>query len=182
MTADSFIAARVSSETKTRLRSLAQARNESESAIIKSLLDSLTSDAGDPCAPTIAKPVTSRGARLYIRLAAEDRRLLRERAAGRHLAPATYVAILVRAHLRDLAPLPKDELAALRGVVGTLGAFSRNLSVLVRALNQGVNSPETVNAAFIGMLRISRGLRDRVKAVVKANAMSWRTGHDEPNT
>jgi hypothetical protein len=31
------------------------------------------------------------------------------------------------------------------------------------------------------MLRLTEGLRDHVKAVVKANAMSWRTGNGEPN-
>jgi hypothetical protein len=181
MTADSFIAARVSSETKTRLRSLAQVQQQSESAIIKSLLDSLMDDAGGSRALTITEPAVPRGARLYIRLMPEDRRLLQERVAARHLAPATYVAMLVRAHLRELSPLPRDELAALKDVVAQLSAFGRYLNALVRAVNQGANPPDSMNVQFYAMLRICEGLRDHVKAVVKANAMSWQTGHGETN-
>jgi uncharacterized protein (DUF1778 family) len=181
MTADSFIAARVSSETKSRLRALAQAQQQSESAIIKSLLDSLMDDACGSRAVTIAEPAAPRGARLYIRLLPEDQRLLKERAAARQMAPATYVAMLVRAHLRDLSPLPKDELAALKDVVAKLGAFGRYLHALVRAVNQGSNPPDSMNASFHAMLRICKALHDHVKAVVRANATSWRTGQGEPN-
>jgi len=181
MTADSFIAARVSSETKTRLRSLAQAQQQSESAIIKCLLGSLMNDASPSSALTVAEPAVPRDVRLYIRLLPEDRRLLQERAAARQMAPATYVAILVRAHLRDLSPLPKDELAALKDVVAKLGAFGRYLHALVRTANQGAIPPDSMNVSFHGMLRICKALHDHVKAVVKANAMSWRTGHGEPN-
>lgn len=181
MTADSFIAARVSSHTKARLRSLAQAQQQSESAIIKSLLDSLLEEAGRSRVLTIAEPVAPRGARLYIRLVPEDRRLLQERAVARQMAPATYVAMLVRAHLRELSPLPRDELAALKDVVAKLGAFGRYLDALVRTANHGAIPPDSMNASFHGMLRICKALHDHVKAVVKANAMSWRTGHGEPN-
>src|SRR5579883_1683595 len=54
-----------------------------------------------------------RASRLYVRLRREDRLLLHERAAARGMASATYVSVLLRAHLRALTPLPKDELAAL---------------------------------------------------------------------
>ncbi len=36
---------------------------------------------------------------------------------------ATYVSVLVRAHLRDLAPLPKAELMAFKRSVAELGAY-----------------------------------------------------------
>lgn len=181
MTADSFIAARVSSDMKTRLRSLAQAQQQSESAIIKSLLDSLMDDTAESPALTIAEPGVARGARLTIRLMPEDQRLLRERAAARQMVPATYVAMLVRAHLRELSPLPREELAALKDVVAKLSGFGRFLNALVRAVNQGATPPNTLIVQLHAMLRLSEGLRDHVKAVVKANAMSWRTGHSEPN-
>lgn len=177
-----FIAARVSSEMKAQLRSLAQGQQQSESAVIKSLLDSLMGGASASRALKIAEPsIIPRGARLYIRLAPEDRRLLQERTAARHLAPATYVAMLVRAHLRELSPLPRDELAALKDVVAQLSAFGRNLNALVRALNQGGKPPDSMVVQLHAMLRLCEGLRDHVKALVKANAMSWRTGNGEPN-
>ena len=181
MTEDCFIAARVSSETKTLLRSLAQAQQQTESAIIKGLIDSLVDVVGASRALRVAEPSVPRGARLYIRLMPEDRRILQERSAARHLAPATYVAMLARAHLRDLSPLPRDELAALKDVVAQLSAFGRYVNALVCAVNQGSKPPDTLIVQLHAMLRLCEGLRDHTKSVVKANAMSWRTGNGEPS-
>jgi hypothetical protein len=50
---------------------------------------------------------------------------------------ATYVSVIVRAHLRNLAPMPKDELVALKRSVAELGAIGRNLNQLARAANGG---------------------------------------------
>ena len=137
MSADQFIAARVSSATKDRLKSLAAKRQLSESALLKDLLE-LT--LGGPAVPTSddAEPVArvARGARLYVRLRPDDQLLLAERAAARRMAAATYVSVLVRAHLRHLAPLPHDELRALNRVVAELGAIGRNLNQIARATHQ----------------------------------------------
>ena len=166
---------------KARLRSLAYEQRQSESADIKTLLDSLVGGAVSSSANTVAEPATPRGARLYVRLVPEDQRLLRERAAARSLAPATYVAMLLRSHLRELSPLPREELAALKTVVAQLSAFGRNLNMLVCALNQGAKPPESLMAQTQAMLHICEALRDHVKSVVKVNAMSWRTGDGGPN-
>ena len=77
------------------------------------------------------------GSSLYVRLRPEDRLLLRERAAARGMASATYVSVLIRSHLRYVAPLPKDELVALKRAVSELGAVGRNLNQIARATNQG---------------------------------------------
>ena len=53
-----------------------------------------------------------------IRLRPDDQILLRDRAAARGMPPATYVSVLTRAHLRSLAPLPKEELLALKRTLG----------------------------------------------------------------
>ena len=74
-----------------------------------------------------------RTARLMIRLRADDQILLRERAAARGMAPATYVSVLTRAHLRSLAPLPKEELPGLKRAVAELGSIGRNLNQIARA-------------------------------------------------
>jgi hypothetical protein len=89
--------------------------------------------------------------------------------------------MLARAHLRELSPLSRDELAALKDAVAQLSAFGRHLNALVRAVNQGAKPPDSMIVQLHAMLRLGEGLRDHVKAVVKANAMSWRTGHGEPN-
>jgi hypothetical protein len=69
-----------------------------------------------------------RDARLYVRLAPEDRILLSDRATARGMPSATYVSVLVRSHLRNLAPLPKEELLALKRSVAELGAIGRNVN------------------------------------------------------
>jgi len=68
-----------------------------------------------------------------IRLRPDDQILLRERAAARGMPPATYVSVLTRAHLRSLAPLPAEELLALKRTIGELGSIGRNLNQIARA-------------------------------------------------
>jgi hypothetical protein len=79
----------------------------------------------------------SRETRLYVRLAAEDWRLLKERSSARGLPSATYVSLLVRAHLRGVAPLPKTEYLALKQSVVELTGIGRNLNQIARVANQG---------------------------------------------
>jgi len=111
-----------------------------------------------------------------IRLRPDDQILLRDRAAARGMAPATYVSVLTRAHLRSLAPLPKEELSALRRTVGELGSIGRNLNQIAHAANQGqvVTSPGCKDLE--AMLRVCGTLRDSLKRVLLANLKSWELG------
>ena len=173
--ADQIIGVRVSSETKARLRALAERQQISESALLRRLVELVLLKAGlAPIiteTPTDARPL--RTARLMIRLDAEDQLLLRERAAARGIAPATYVSVLTRAHLRSLAPLPKEELLALKRTIGELGSIGRNLNQIARAANQGqlVTSPGRDD--LTAMLRVCLTLRDNLKRMLLANLKSW---------
>ncbi len=120
------------------------------------------------------------GSSLYVRLRPEDRLLLHERAAARGMASATYVSVLVRAHLHSLAPLPKDELVALKRAVSELGAVGRNLNQIARAANQGARVGGAGQEEFRAILKICEALRDHTKSLIKVNAASWRSGHAEP--
>ncbi len=182
MSADQFIAARVSSETKDRLKSLAAKRQLSESALLKDLLELTLGGPAVP-APDDVEPVAkvARGARLYVRLRPDDQLLLAERAAARRMAAATYVPVLVRAHLRHLAPLPHDELRALNRAVGELGAIGRNLNQIARATQQVAPANGPRRADVLAMLKVCEALRDHVKAPLKENAVSWEVGYAEPN-
>jgi hypothetical protein len=95
------------------------------------------------------------------------------------MAGATYVSVLVRAHLRGLAPLPKEELAALKRAVAELGAVGRNLNQIARAVNSGGTSGGLRRDEFKPILRMCEALRDHTKALIKANAASWEAGHAE---
>jgi hypothetical protein len=120
-----------------------------------------------------------RASRLYVRLRREDRLLLHERAAARGMASATYVSVLLRAHLRALTPLPKDELAALKEVVGELGAIGRNLNQMTRAVNQGARVTGAGREEFRAILKVCEALRDHTKSLIKVNTASWDIGYAE---
>jgi hypothetical protein len=177
--ADQFIVGRVSSETKARLRALAEKELLSESALLRRLVELVLLKAG--LAPIITEAPTGaraarRGARLMIRLRPDDQILLRERAAARGMPAATYVSVLTRAHLRSLTPLPQEELLALKHTLAELGSIGRNLNQIARAANQGqlVTSPGRDD--LTAMLRVCRTLRDSLKRVLLANLKSWEGG------
>jgi hypothetical protein len=182
MVASHFIAARVSSETKARLRALAEQRQVSESALLKRLL-ALTLDGAAELklgSPGGVRRV-ARAARLYLRLQPDDQLLLAERAAARGMAAATYVSVLVRAHLRHLTPLPKDELLAFRRSIAELGAIGRNLNQIARTAQRGGSASGPRREDVVAMLRICTGLRDHFKATLLANLRSWQVGYDLPD-
>src|ERR1700734_435203 len=114
MAADAFIQCRVTPETKALVRTLARRDQITESALVKQLLEVvLRSSTADGLSRLEPRRVP-RNMRLYVRLDPNDRLLLNERAAARGMPAATYVAVLARSHLRNLVPLPKQELVALR--------------------------------------------------------------------
>ena len=182
MVASHFIAARVSSETKTRLKALAEQRQLSESALLKRLLELTLDGAAVPKLGNLGRVRrVARAARLYLRLQPDDQLLLAERAAARSMAAATYVSVLVRAHLRHLTPLPKDELMAFRRSIAELGAIGRNLNQIAHAVQRGGSASGPRREDVAAMLRICTGLRDHFKATLLANLRSWQAGHDSPD-
>jgi hypothetical protein len=96
------------------------------------------------------------------------------------MASATYVSVLVRSHLHAIAPLPKDELVALKRAVTEIGAVGRNLNQIARAANQGARGGGIGHDEFRAFLKICEALRDHTKNLIKANAASWVSGHAEP--
>ena len=125
------------------------------------------------------QPRRACGKPLFVRLRSEDRLLLDARAEARGLRPATYATVLLRAHLRELTPLPKEELLALKRCIGELAAIGRNINQIAKAANEGGKLPVTVRDEFRAMLKICEALRDSTKALLKANETSWSTGHAE---
>ena len=53
------------------------------------------------------------------------------------MRPATYASGLLRAHVRQLSPLPKEELLALKRSIVELAAIGRNINQIGKATNQG---------------------------------------------
>ena len=180
MPADAFIQCRVTPEVKTLIRALAQREQITESALIKELLEVVLRSSAAKGFPKLEElQRSSRDSRLYVRLNPDDRLLLRERAVARGMPSATYVAVLVRSHLRELAPLPKEELLALKASVAELGAIGRNLNQIARAMNQSERVSPPGREEMRSMLKVCVALRDHVKALLVANAKTWEQGHAE---
>jgi antitoxin component of RelBE/YafQ-DinJ toxin-antitoxin module len=180
MSANAFIQCRVTSETKALIQAVADRERITESTLVRQLLETVlrASTAGvDPGLDPPAK--VSREARLSVRLAPDDRVLLTERAGARDMAAATYVSVLVRAHLRALAPLPQAELMALKRAIAELSAIGRNLNQIARVTNQGGRTAAIGRNEVMAMLKVAEALRDHMKALLKANERTWRIGHAE---
>jgi hypothetical protein len=178
MTAEAFVQCRVTPEMKTLLRMLAEREQITESALVRQLLEVMLRRSAVEGFPKLdALEKVSRDARLSIRLAPEDRILLSGRATARGMPSATYVSVLVRSHLRNLAPLPKEELLALKRSVAELGAIGRNLNQIARAANQGGKPAGSGREDLRSMLRVAEALRDHVKALLRANQKSWEQGY-----
>ena len=180
MPADAFIQCRVTPEMKTLVRTLAEREQITESALVKQLLQVVLRTAALRSLPklgTLDRP--NRDARLHVRLEPEDRRLLAGRATERGMPSATYVSLLVRAHLRGVAPLPKEELMALRRTVTELRAVGRNLNQMAKVLNQDARAMAPGRHEVNAILKVAEGLRDHFKALLKANEKSWLQGYAE---
>ena len=168
----------ISKETKERFTAVARHQGLSESAMLKRLVDLMLQTAGaGEGATTHSACRSAMGSRLSVRLRADDQVLLRERAAARGMPSATYVSVLTRTHLRNLAPLPKEELLALRRAVSELGGIGRNLNQIARAANHGERGSGLGRQDLQVMLKLCGGLRDHVKGLLLANVRSWEQGH-----
>lgn len=192
MDATEVIKTRITPETKARVAQVTQSQLLTESIWLRRLVlrelgvaaseDARRHQIGVP-AEGIRGQCSNRrapGSSLHVKLRPDDRLLLHERAAARGMASATYVSVLVRSHLRALAPLPKDELVALKRAVSELGVVGRNLNQIARAVNQGTRVGGVAHDEFRAILKICEALRDYTKNLIKANAASWRSGHAEP--
>ena len=177
MAANSFIQCRVSAATKEALRGAAERQQLSESALLKRMIELLLHTAvplDATAVPSDDRP--TRLTRLYVRLCLGDWLLLRGRAAARCVAPAIYASNLIRAHVRGVSPLLKEELDALRRCVATLRAIGNNLNQIARVTPQNGQATGPNREDLRTMLKVCEGLRDHVHGLMRANVLSWRSG------
>jgi hypothetical protein len=190
MSCTETLKAHVSPEIKLQAKAIADREFLSEAAWLKRLVlreiracDGARGNEREPCwADGVGRP--SRDVRgpndcckpILVRLRREDGLLLDARADARGMRRATYISVLIRAHLRQLAPLPKDELLALKRSIAELATIGRNINQIAKAVNEGGRAPGSVREEFRAMLKICEALRDNTKALLIANATSWQTG------
>jgi predicted DNA binding CopG/RHH family protein len=153
----------------------------SDSALLKRLVERMlqSANAAEVGTPGAADRA-SRDSRLTVRIRPDDQLLLRERAAARGMAAATYVSVLTRSHLRSLAPLPKAEWLILEKIVTELSKLGRNINQITRAANRGERVSDPESTQFRAMLMICEALRVNTKRMLQANAKSWQQGYEDP--
>lgn len=185
------IKARVSAELKGQAKAAAERELLTEAAWLKRLvireirtIHGLKSEERALCGVGRVRNSRKDGRRsgvggppMLVRLRHDDRQLLDARAEARGMRPATYVSVLTRAHLRALAPLPKEEYLALKRSIGELAAIGRNINQIAKAANAGGRVPATVLEEFRAMFKICEALRVNTKTLLKANETSWSSGH-----
>ncbi len=177
MAASPCIQCRVDPQLKLRLQAIASQRGLTESAVLKRLVIAAVGMAPASDARVLAAEPVGPRACVYVRLRRSDHAQLRERAAGRGLAAATYVSMLVRTHLRNVPPLPDRELVELRNAAGALGAMGRNLNQIARVAHQTGRVDGLTSADLRAMLAAFEGLRAHFKGLIEANIASWETDH-----
>ena len=173
MSGNKHLKAWVSRETKERFTEFARGQGVSESALLKRVIEALIGGnevRNATLAPLEQVPASER---LSVRLAVDDLLLLRERARSRGIPSATYVSLLVRSHLRNLSPIPDNELKVLQQAIGQVSAIGRNLNQIARAVNAGERPDGPSKADLHAILRACTGLRDAFKGVIERNIQSW---------
>ena len=180
MSGSTHLSTWIDHEARQRFAAIANHEGMSESALLRRMISlMLQSTKPQTELATRLEDRLTRETRITLRLRTDDQQLLKERASARGMPAATYVSVLVRSHLRCLAPLPKEELLTLRRTVSELGRIGRNLNQIARAANQSqkVSGPQQDDLRAI--FRLCEGLRDHVKHLLKANVASWEIGYAE---
>lgn len=184
---------RIPSDLKIQAKAIADREFLSEAAWLKRLVvreirgdRGAASDQREACRPrgvrnpSQAAPRSgASGPPMLVRLRHDDRLLLDARAETRGMRPATYAAVLLRAHLRTLAPLGKEEVLALKHSIRELAAIGRNINQIARVANEGGRLPVSARDEFRAMLKVCEALRENTKALLKANLASWKSGYGE---
>ena len=186
-----FIKTRVSPDTKARVNEAAQRQLLTESVWLRRAVDAalrnspasedaLIHRAGIRPSPE-GHSVGPRSARtrICIRIRHDDCLILRERAEARGMPAATYIAVLARAHLRALAPLPAEEVAALKRSVAELSAIGRNLNQITRLAHQTGRITGPNREDLRSMLKVCEAMRQHVKELVRVNKATWESGYAE---
>jgi hypothetical protein len=181
MDATQRLATWVTPEKKAVFQALARQEGLSDSALLGLLVDRVLSRNHPTPNPQDRAEAELRSGRLTVRLRATDGARLRGRAKARGMEEATYLALLVRAHLCANPPLPKAELHTLIRAVAEVSAIGRNLNQIALAANQEQQAAQSFASELRALLRALGELRDEVKDVVKANLVSWEAASAEAN-
>jgi hypothetical protein len=178
MPATARLFATVPAEQQERLSELAYAKGLSLPRLLAGLVDkALAENPDEKVKRLVAQAQDDRApAEKYtVRLMGIDAARLEERAQGRGVTASGYVAHLLRAHLRSEPPMPYAEFQRVKRAVSELTRIRVALQLLV---TQGGTS-EALDASLrdnvLRLLPPLKQIRDKVDALLMANAESWHT-------
>ena len=175
---DHYMKARVPERNKQRVQELAHQRFLTESIWLRQIVEAELQKAAamqpSPPAPPLERGPTGR--RIAVRLLPSDALSLKERATARRTVPATYVSILLRSQLRQLSPLPTDELRAFREQIRELRIIGRNLNQIARGMNRREIDDPTVREDLRMFIKVATAMREATRALLKANTKAWEVG------
>ena len=171
---------RTSPRTKSRFAALAAQQNLTESSLLALIVEqvlgaNLTIGVADP-APD-RPPNDAASDRLTVRLRSGDRALVDALAAARRMKTSTYLAMLVRTHVRSAPVMPPAELDELRCLAGHLSAIGRELR-LIEFSGSARDSPQAVQQLLSEVGQTVERVRSAVADVVRSNLMGWEMGVD----
>jgi hypothetical protein len=170
---DPLITTRASPQTKARFARLAASRGLTESCLLRLLIETVL----DHNPPAEATDFTEDESceRISLRLRPRDRALLDARAMTRGMKTASYAVMLIRAHVRQQAPMPAAEVEALKVAVSHLTALRRELQVSAHSIGSEV-------VGDIDLMRLLRetaaqvdNVRQCIADLVRTNLKSWET-------
>ena len=168
----------LASDLRQQFARIAQHEGLSESAMLRRVVELVLHTASGGHSQIAGENATAAKLplRFTIRLRPGDYLLLKERAAARQMPAARYASIYLRVHLRNLAPLPKDEYQALKKSIAELSHIGRNLNQIARAAHRG-EKVGGLREDLRAYLKVCEGLRDHVNGLLAANVKSWKQGY-----
>lgn len=171
MAVSQLLGARVSPETKQRVRMAAERQLIKTSVWLRRVIaGALGQESAASETPPIDRSAEFYRQRLTVRLRPADILLLKAHALARGMKTSTYGSVLIRSHLRSLSPLAKPELFTLRLAVSELGGIARSLRCM--------DSKTVLGRSDLQMTqRACEALRSEIKTLIEANAASWGQGH-----
>jgi hypothetical protein len=167
---------RLPATTHTVVEAIARQQQLTESAWLRRLIETTLQSSGVVLQAGL-KEEPPRQARVMVRLLADDQALLHARAKARGMPMATYASVVIRSHLRGVAPLPTEERALLNQAIGQLGAIGRNLNQIARLANQEGRVVGPSREDLKALLRTCEALRNHVRQLIDANLRSWEASH-----
>ncbi|MDQ0612250.1 hypothetical protein QFZ83_006421 [Variovorax sp. W1I1] len=174
------IATRVPPETRARFAALAARHHLSASTLLAKMVDEVLKTNGEISlssvgqrSPRETESGIGEADRITLRLRKGDRALAAARARARGMKAASYLALLIRNHVRDAAVLPPNELDQIKVTNAQLAALGRQLRTFGMPNTQSEPVAPDLDETIASVRREVEEAREATAAIVRRNLISW---------